>query len=187
LLQASTSIISIAESSKQVLEAIQEAKRTIKAREPPRALAKVHGESHGGASHLFSHSCCLICIRPDTQLRTLQLLSAHLKLLLDAPEHLWRLIETKKYFNAAWLYMFARVVHRSLVRDDENDEERWTSHGVNVMVYLNVSSEIIIDGAFLQEQFPLIQRQWESIQQFRAQIVHKATGFLREISLSTEV
>jgi len=67
-------------------------------------------------------------------LQALQLLSAHLKLLLDAPEHLWRLIERRKYFSAAWLFLLARVVHRALVRDDEQDEESWSNQGIDVLV-----------------------------------------------------
>jgi hypothetical protein len=70
----------------------------------------------------------------DTQLQALQLLSAHLKLLLDAPEHLWRLIERKKYFSAAWLFLLARVVHRALVTDDDQDEEGWSYQGIDVLV-----------------------------------------------------
>lgn len=73
----------------------------------------------------------------DTHLRTLQLLSAHMKLLLDAPEHLWRLIERKKYFPAAWLFLLARVVYRALVRDDEQDEETWSSQGIDVLVSIS--------------------------------------------------
>ena len=69
----------------------------------------------------------------DAHLHTLQLLSAHIKLLLDAPEHLWRLIERKKYFAAAWLFLLARVVHRALVREDEQDVT-WSSQGVHVLV-----------------------------------------------------
>lgn len=64
----------------------------------------------------------------------LQVLSAHIKLLLDAPEHLWRLIEREKYFQAAWLFLLARVVHRALIRDDAQDDESWTQHGIDVLV-----------------------------------------------------
>jgi hypothetical protein len=66
----------------------------------------------------------------------LQLLSAHVKLLLDAPERLWRLIERKEYFSAAWLFLLARVVHRALVSDDELDESSWSSRGIDVLVGL---------------------------------------------------
>lgn len=64
----------------------------------------------------------------------LQVLSAHIKLLLDAPEHLWRLIEREKYFQAAWLFLLARVVHRALIHDDAHDDESWTQHGIDVLV-----------------------------------------------------
>ncbi|KAJ6604838.1 hypothetical protein DFH09DRAFT_898123 [Mycena vulgaris] len=151
LLQASTSIISIARSSKRVVEALQETKDAILSQDEPPIPQRV--SSQGGDAHLH----------------TLQLLSAHMKLLLDAPEYLWRLIERKKYFTAAWLFLLARVVHRALVRDDEQDEEPWTAQGLDVL-----------------EQFPLAQRQWEAVSQFRSQIIHKATTSLREYTASAE-
>lgn len=55
-------------------------------------------------------------------------------MLLDTPEHLWRLIERKKYFQATWLFLLARVVHRALVRDDDQDEESWGNQGIDVIV-----------------------------------------------------
>lgn len=64
----------------------------------------------------------------------LQVLSEHIKLLLDAPEHLWRSIEREKYFQAAWLFLLARVVHRALIRDDAQDDESWTQYGIDVLV-----------------------------------------------------
>lgn len=38
----------------------------------------------------------------------------------------------------------------------------------------------------LQGEFPLIQRQWDAVSQFRSQIIHKATLSLREM-ISSEV
>jgi len=134
------------------MEALEETKDVILAQEAPPLPRRpsVHGND-------------------DTHLQILQLLSAHMKLLLDAPEHLWRLIERKKYFPAAWLFLLARVVHRALVRDDEQDEGTWSSQGLDVL-----------------EQFPLVQRQWDAVSQFRSQIIHKATMSLREHNTSTE-
>jgi hypothetical protein len=57
-----------------------------------------------------------------------------MKLLLDAPEHLWRLIERKRYFSAAWLFLLSRVVHRALVREDDQDHDGWHNQGINVLV-----------------------------------------------------
>ncbi|KAH9486511.1 Conserved oligomeric Golgi complex subunit 1 [Psilocybe cubensis] len=141
LLQASSSIISIASSSRRVLKAIEECKDAIVSqdtlRTPPKATA-IDG------------------IDVDAHLLTLQELSAHMKLLLDAPEHLWRLIERKQYYQAAWLFLLARVVHRTLY--------------------------LIVD--VYQAEFPLVQRQWDVVSQFRSQIIHKSTLSLRDSSQS---
>ncbi|GLB35902.1 putative vps51/Vps67 [Lyophyllum shimeji] len=150
LLQASTSIIAIAKSSHRVQQALEETKDAILSQEEPPLPQRPSLDN-------------------DAHLHTLQLLSAHMKLLLDAPEHLWRLIERKKYLPAAWLFLLARVVHRALVRDDEQDEGTWSSQGVDVL-----------------EEFPLVQRQWETVSQFRSQIIHKATLSLREYNASAE-
>ncbi|KAL5637030.1 hypothetical protein ACGC1H_000864 [Rhizoctonia solani] len=113
----------------------------------------------------------------DAHLKTLQTLSAHLKLLLDSPEHLWRWLEKKQFLHAAWLFLLARTVYRKLSKspDEEESEEEevasgdinWSKHGIDVM-----------------EQFPIASKQWEMIGQFRPQIVHKATQALRESSMS---
>ena len=80
----------------------------------------------------------LYCItRLDKHLQALQSLSAHVKLLLDAPEHLWRLMERKSYLNAAWLFLLARVVHRALSQED--DDQSWQAYGIDVMVRVVLS------------------------------------------------
>lgn len=152
LLQASTSIIAMSKSAKRVQEAFQETKDAIASQQQP-----------------SRESYTLNVGKEDSHLQTLQVLSAYIKLLLDAPEHLWRLIEREKYFHATWLFMLARVVHRALSHDDEQDEDGWLNQGINVM-----------------EQFPLIQRQWEAISHFRSQIIHKATLSLRTHEKSPE-
>ncbi|KAF8708960.1 Vps51/Vps67, partial [Rhizoctonia solani] len=116
----------------------------------------------------------------DAHLKTLQTLSAHLKLLLDSPEHLWRWLEKKQFLHAAWLFLLARTVYRKLSKspdEDESEEEEissgdinWSRHGIDVM-----------------EQFPVASKQWEAIGQFRPQIVHKATQALRESNTSHRV
>lgn len=73
-------------------------------------------------------------VSADEQLHALQCLAAHVKLLIDASEHLWRFLERRRYLHAAWLFLLCRVVHRSLVRADEDNTKSWMSQGVNVMV-----------------------------------------------------
>ncbi|TFK30900.1 hypothetical protein FA15DRAFT_662966 [Coprinopsis marcescibilis] len=150
LIQASSSIISMGKSSQQVLTSFEDCKAAILAQQEPPLPSRT--TTFGGVN--------------DRHLHTLQTLSAHLKVLLDAPEHLWRFIERKKYLHAAWLFSFIRVVHRGLVKDDE-EEESWTKIGIDVPI-----------------EFPLVQRQWDEVSSFRSQIIHKATLSLRELSSS---
>lgn len=126
----------------------------------------------------------------DTHLQSMQSLAAHLKLLLDSPEHLWRLMEKKMDLHAAWLFVLSRVVHRSLLRHEaDEDDEGWAALGIDISVgSVSVCAfQARYSYYHLQEQFPLIQRQWEAISQFRSQITHKATLSLREPNLTSPV
>ncbi|KAI0734707.1 hypothetical protein C8Q72DRAFT_807315 [Fomitopsis betulina] len=150
LLQASSSIISMAASSKRVLQALEEMHDVVKTARPPRTTRRSRvGEE-------------------DSHIQALQSLSAHLKLLLDAPEHLWRFMEQRLYLKAAWLFLTARVVHRTLLQEDEDAGQSWHEYGIDV-----------------SEQIPLVQRQWDLVSQFRSQITHKANLSLRESSASS--
>lgn len=64
-----------------------------------------------------------------------------MKLLLDAPEHLWRLIERKEYFRAAWLFLLARVVHHALIHDDADEDRNWQLQGISVSVRFSILSK----------------------------------------------
>lgn len=80
---------------------------------------------------------------PDLDLSVLQSLSAHLKLLLDAPEQLWRLLEKHNYLHAAWLFLISRVVYRSLMQgesqDDEDIEHPWAESDIVVSVGVDLA------------------------------------------------
>ncbi|KZT02444.1 uncharacterized protein LAESUDRAFT_706143 [Laetiporus sulphureus 93-53] len=151
LLQASTSIISIAESSKRVLEVFHEMCDIVGAAKLPCTPKRSSTSAE------------------DEHLEALQSLSAHLKLLLDAPEHLWRFMERKLYLHAAWLFMTARAVHRTLLRGGGDADQKWQVYAIDV-----------------SEQMPIVHRQWEAISQFRVQITQKATVSLREHMISPE-
>lgn len=80
----------------------------------------------------------------DTQLRILQSVAAHMKLLLDTPEHIWRLLEKKKYLHAGWLFLLARIIYQALVRTDTEDEEDdWRAQGIDVPVCSAVYSSSV--------------------------------------------
>ncbi|OCF31631.1 hypothetical protein I317_06120 [Kwoniella heveanensis CBS 569] len=78
--------------------------------------------------------------------------AAHMKLLLDAPEALYSFLAHHAFLNAAFLWLIARVVKEGLS---------------------NMPTEQ--NSAYL----PLLQKQWETLLPFRAQIVQRATASLR--------
>ncbi|KZV99053.1 hypothetical protein EXIGLDRAFT_726529 [Exidia glandulosa HHB12029] len=155
LLQASTSIMTISAASDRVVALLGEMKLACAQEEPTPQPIHAHAPRHA---------------QDDGQLAIMQSLSAHIKLLLDAPEHLWHLLEQRKFLHAAWLFLLSRVVYRALVNADDTDEETiWQAKGIDVL-----------------EQFPLVQRQWDSISHFRSNISHKATHALREHKMAAE-
>ena len=125
------------------------------------------------------------CTTLDAHLKVLQSLSAHMKLLLDAPEHLWRLLEKQQYLEATWLFLIARVVHRAMVTEDP-EEATWKEEGINVLVNIDeLQYRLLL--ILQQAQFPLVQRQWDTVAQFRPQIANRATQYLREPQISGKV
>ena len=57
-----------------------------------------------------------------------------MKLLLDAPEHLWRLMEKRRYLHAAWLFLLSRVVHQALLVEGDDEGAGWSTYGIRVLV-----------------------------------------------------
>ncbi|KAH8835544.1 Vps51/Vps67 domain-containing protein [Flagelloscypha sp. PMI_526] len=138
LLQASTSIIDISDSSKRVIATLANTISSIQSQEAPSDTRRTSNQDEG------------------------------VKLLLDAPEHLWRFIEGKKFLVASWLFQLSSVVHQALLNSIE-EENDWADCGIDTV-----------------QQFPLIERQWDVVKQFRQQIVQKATIGLRDFDASPE-
>ena len=61
-------------------------------------------------------------------------------------------MEQRMYLKAAWLFLTARVVHRTLLQEDEDAGQSWHDYGINVsvrVVYYAVTycSRMCITGA----------------------------------------
>lgn len=65
-----------------------------------------------------------------------------MKLLLDAPEHLWRLIERREYYRATWLFLLSRGVHRALTHDDATEGPSWETKGISIAVHRYPSANL---------------------------------------------
>jgi hypothetical protein len=185
LLEASSAIVHISEASKRVLETLEEMKDACDTSQEVRSLQHTEtGKGHRkhqsvwGLPSLHGRTAAqgmpslieiVSLINPssspvsDSQLVTLQSLAAHLKLLLDTPEQLWRLLERKRFLHAAWLYLLARVVYRALAHDEDEDEDRdvqWSREGIQVTVrnHANLGSPLmtyVISGTIPPRQTPM--------------------------------
>jgi hypothetical protein len=135
-LQASSSIVSIAQSSQDTLDALEDVKLSIPAEIPQVTRKSIGGGNDGKACTSVHRGPCINNTGDlqDTQLRILQSVAAHVKLLLDTPEHIWRLLEKKRHLHAGWLFLLARIIYQALVRDDTEDEGDWASFGIDIQV-----------------------------------------------------
>ncbi|KAF0488714.1 Conserved oligomeric golgi complex subunit 1 [Gigaspora margarita] len=88
--------------------------------------------------------------------------AAQIKLLVDVPEQIWRSLESHKYLNASRLYLIAKLVYKNLQAHNEDAP-------------FNVSVT-----------FPVVQRQWDAVSHFKAQILQKATLYLKVIEQSEQ-
>lgn len=96
-------------------------------------------------------------------------------------------MEQRLYLKAAWLFLTARVVHRTLLQEDEDAGQSWHEYVIDVSVRHEDYRMSRRSHMTPQEQIPLVQRQWDLVSQFRSQITHKATLSLRESSASSGV
>lgn len=71
-----------------------------------------------------------------------------MKLLLDAPEHLWRLIERREYYRATWLFLLSRGVHRAFTHDDVVEGPSWTTKGISITVTETLPQSLNLDSPF---------------------------------------
>lgn len=115
------------------------------------------------------------------ELAALLPLASQTKLLLDAPETLWRFLEHKQFLQAAWLFCLGRVVHLEAGESTEGPVRPSTSSYRTEPMNLDSSNFVI---SYTQRiDLPLLHRQWEDLSQFRSQIVQRATFGLRDLGV----
>lgn len=98
------------------------------------------------------------------------------KLLLDASEHIWRFLESQDPLSAARLAILARVVYRELasmsLSDSASDQSIDDDDGGHPQVF---------------QAFPIVERQWDGLDQLANQIVRRAKVNLQRWQASTVV
>ncbi|KAI8813485.1 hypothetical protein BJ742DRAFT_431862 [Cladochytrium replicatum] len=83
--------------------------------------------------------------------------AGQIKLLVDTPEQIWHSLEQHQYLRASRLYLIAKLVVKNLQNSTE-------ASALKVPV-----------------SFPVVQRQWEAVSHFRAQVSQRAAVYLKNI------
>lgn len=119
----------------------------------------------------------------DLQGHTPYSIATLVKLLLDAPEHIWRLIEREDYLSAARLEGIGRKVYRELASTGRTGRSTWVTSGP--------AGEAVLDGRDAESDqegdeqddllaaFPLMQTTGDILDQLRPQISQRAKLHLR--------
>lgn len=107
-----------------------------------------------------------------------------MKLLLDCPEHIWRCLEKEDYLSAARLDSVGRAVYRELVSTSKKRAGRNNMHGSsadsdNDETGYDSDQEDEGDESGLLSAFPLVEQQFDSLDQLAPQISSRATLHLR--------
>ena len=93
--------------------------------------------------------------KQEAKKHSLFCVAAQIRLLVITPEQIWNALENKRFLDAARLYVIARLVF----------------HGLN-----SRSNSV-------NKSFPVVQRQWDAVSPFRAQIAEKAIASLQSNDL----
>lgn len=102
-------------------------------------------------------------------------LGASLKLIMDAPEYVWRSVEKGKTLQAAWTFMLARAAWFDL-----NDN---ASSSVPAALKSAASEASSKSKTHVKQTFPFIEKQWQSMIPMRKQILQRATSLLADAEI----
>ncbi|KNC84336.1 hypothetical protein SARC_03441 [Sphaeroforma arctica JP610] len=100
-------------------------------------------------------------IKSDTQRNIFYSVSTQMKLLVDAPEHLWNALEIKQYLKAAKLYLLSEYIYNVLRHNQ------------------SISSS-------LRSHFPILHTQWDSMSGLKSEIASKCALELRHCHVRVE-
>ncbi|KAN0063354.1 hypothetical protein ACQY0O_004520 [Thecaphora frezii] len=128
----------------------------------PQRLAEDTGSSFAGK-------------RQEEGAEQLYSLGASLKMIMDAPEYVWRSIEKGKTLHAAWAFMLARTVWWNLMERSLSNDKKSTATERSAEPPLPVD---------VKAAFPFIERQWQGLVPMRKQIVQRAVHLLSDFDLS---
>ncbi|KAG2175193.1 hypothetical protein INT44_007681 [Umbelopsis vinacea] len=118
--------------------------------------------------------------------RYLYVSAAQMKLLVDVPEQIWHALENDLYLEASRLFLLAKMVYKNL----QTEEDVPFVVIVSTIWKRCCLGELLLRSNLVfapKNTFPVVQKQWDAISQFRLHIIQRAENHLKSTSCSAQV
>ena len=112
-------------------------------------------------------------------------LGASLRLIMDAPEYVWKSIEKGKTLQAAWAFMLARATWWDLIESTSHSGSRSPLVMDSECDISSVSDAVLLLKVNVKKAFPFIEKQWQTMLPMRKQIVHRAVSLLSDAEIES--
>lgn len=113
-------------------------------------------------------------------------LGASLRLIMDAPEYVWKSIEKGKTLQAAWAFMLARATWWDLNETGlPSDRQSALTADGGEQGIASASEAVSLLRVNVKKAYPFIEKQWHSMLPMRKQIVHRAVALLSDAEIES--
>ncbi len=187
LLGTANTIIDMAGSSSQLSQRLHELSEGVKSA----AASEENGESAKKASRRKSFLPTPSSLglpnadTPSLHQEAIYVLGASLRLIMDAPEYVWKSIEKGKTLQAAWAFMLARATWWDLI-DSTPPPGSQSAIAVESEEGISSASEAVsLLKVNVKKAFPFIEKQWQSMLPMRKQIIHRAVALLSDAEIES--
>ncbi|SNX83399.1 uncharacterized protein MEPE_02106 [Melanopsichium pennsylvanicum] len=185
LLGTATTIVDMAGSSSQLSQRLNELSEGVRSAALDKEKSEFARKISRRKSFLPTPN---VPVQPDADPSSLQqeavyVLGASLRLIMDAPEYVWKSIEKGKTLQAAWAFMLARATWWDLIDTAPLPDSPSAAQGDEGISSASAAKSLL--GVNVKKAFPFIEKQWQSMQPMRKQIVHRAMALLSDTELES--
>ncbi len=187
LLGTATTVIDMAGSSEQLSQRLQKLSEGVRSA----AVTDQQGESSPKANRRKSFlppqsgSAALDVDASFLHREAIYVLGASLRLIMDAPEYVWKSIEKGKTLQAAWAFMLTRATWLDLTdtKLQSNSQSALAKDGDAGIS--SVSQAVTLLKVNVKKAFPFIEKQWQTMLPMRKQIVSRAISLLSDAEIES--
>ncbi|CBQ71713.1 conserved hypothetical protein [Sporisorium reilianum SRZ2] len=186
LLGTANTIIDMAGSSKQLSQRLHQLSDGVRLAAVADDKSASSAKTNRRKSFLPAHHLAA----PEAQASNLHqeaiyVLGASLRLIMDAPEYVWKSIEKGKTLQAAWAFMLARATWWDLIDSTSpaGSQSILTADGEAGIT--SVSEAVSLLEVNVKKAFPFIEKQWQTMLPMRKQIIHRAVSLLSDTEIES--